>query len=147
MENVLLADIIAIRDECRIAQRLLAPADDPTGDARLAYGVCADQLAALIERHTKKTPNPEIQATEKMGDSMGRPDCNECKWCSDMPGDMHKTCQNPKEADDLQIKGNPHGVRHGWFRWPWNFDPVWLENCNGFVSIHAPARGATKGHL
>lgn len=25
-----------------------------------------------------------------------------------------------------------HGVAHGWFNWPWNFDPVWLVACEGF---------------
>lgn len=32
----------------------------------------------------------------------------------------------------LRITGNPYGIRNGWFTWPVNFDPVWLENCNGF---------------
>ena len=53
----LLADVIAFRDECRTAQRELIPQADPTGDARQAYGVCADQLTALIERHQCKANN------------------------------------------------------------------------------------------
>jgi len=32
----------------------------------------------------------------------------------------------------LNIKADPHGVKNGWFNFPWNFDPVWLENCDGF---------------
>ena len=35
-------------------------------------------------------------------------------------------------ADELGIRGNFHGIRHGWFNWPYNFDPVWLDTCNGF---------------
>lgn len=46
----LLDEVIAFRDECRTAQRELIPQADPTGDARRAYGVCADQLTALLER-------------------------------------------------------------------------------------------------
>jgi hypothetical protein len=23
-------------------------------------------------------------------------------------------------------------MRNGWFCWPFNFDPVWLEACDGF---------------
>ena len=57
----LLADVIAFRDECRTAQRDLIPQADPTGDARLVYGVCADQLTALIERHQGKS-NAESEA-------------------------------------------------------------------------------------
>jgi len=33
---------------------------------------------------------------------------------------------------ELNIRGNPHGIKRGWFSWPYNFDPVWLENCDGF---------------
>ena len=33
----------------------------------------------------------------------------------------------------LNIKGHPHGIKNGWFLWPFNFDPVWLENCDGFT--------------
>jgi hypothetical protein len=33
----------------------------------------------------------------------------------------------------LGIKGNAHGIRRGWFMWPANFDPVWLDSCNGFT--------------
>jgi hypothetical protein len=31
----------------------------------------------------------------------------------------------------------PHGICNGWFIWPINFDPVWLENCDGFESKEA----------
>lgn len=31
----------------------------------------------------------------------------------------------------LGIKGNPHGIAHNWFSWPMNYDPIWLESCNG----------------
>lgn len=37
-----------------------------------------------------------------------------------------------KSAINLNIKGNSHGINSGWFNWPYNFDPVWLENCDGF---------------
>ncbi len=34
--------------------------------------------------------------------------------------------------DELHIVGHPHGIAHGWFQWPYNFDPLWLENCDGY---------------
>jgi hypothetical protein len=40
--------------------------------------------------------------------------------------------ENTQAAIDLGIKGNPQGIRGGWFMWPANFDPTWLEACTGF---------------
>jgi hypothetical protein len=34
--------------------------------------------------------------------------------------------------NDLNIEGDSHGIRNGWFNWPWNFDPVWLRRCDGY---------------
>jgi len=86
--------------------------------------------------------------------------CYECKYRGDVPGDAHSCCRHPstrsdtsdplgqlmaifagvgrvppvegESSIDLNIRGSAHGVRNGWFNWPWNFDPVWLENCDGF---------------
>jgi len=33
---------------------------------------------------------------------------------------------------ELNIVGDPHGIARGWFNWPHNFDPLWLENCDGY---------------
>ena len=32
----------------------------------------------------------------------------------------------------LGIKLNPHGVESGWASWPYNFDPVWVDECHGY---------------
>ena len=84
---------------------------------------------------------------------MNKPKCYKCEYRGDIPGDAHSCCEHPKikedptatffgimgigggsrwAADDLNIRANPHGVKKGWFSWPVNFDPVWLENCDGF---------------
>lgn len=88
-------------------------------------------------------------------------ECYKCQYREILPGSAHSKCVHPevKElADDpltnvmgilasvgrglplppsvgkrLGIKGNPHGIKNGWFNWPINFDPVWLENCDGFT--------------
>lgn len=57
-----------------------------------------------------------------------KPNCYECKWRGEIPGDAHSTCGNRTAS----VSGNKHGIRMGWFAWPWNFDPVWLEKCDGF---------------
>jgi len=35
-------------------------------------------------------------------------------------------------VERINVKGNPHGISHGWFNFPFNFDPTWLEECDGF---------------
>lgn len=39
-----------------------------------------------------------------------------------------------RAADQLQIRANFHGIKNGWFVWPVNFDPVWLEHCGGYTA-------------
>jgi len=58
----------------------------------------------------------------------GKPNCYECKWRHDLPGDAHSGCGNNR----AHVQGHPHGLRMGWFFWPYNFDPTWLESCDGF---------------
>jgi len=60
--------------------------------------------------------------------SKDKPNCYKCKYRGEIPGDCHSTCSNKK----ANVKGNPHGIRSGWFFWPWNFDPTWLISCTGF---------------
>lgn len=87
---------------------------------------------------------------------MTKPNCYDCKFRRSVPGDAHSRCGHPKatshnsfdnilalmlsmakagqpiENKGLKVKGNEHGIRNGWFAWPFNFDPAWLEECNGF---------------
>ena len=89
---------------------------------------------------------------------MDKPNCYECKHRKDVLGDVHSRCAHPKlegimahsvvqilalvstvgrglpiDIDvGLNIAGNPHGIKHGWFSWPFNFDPTWLETCDGW---------------
>ena len=77
-----------------------------------------------------------------------KPNCYTCKYRGTVPGDAHSCCRYPGTdtgllsmfthgnaalAKQLNIKANAHGVRRGWFAWPVNFDPIWLENCDGYV--------------
>jgi len=79
---------------------------------------------------------------------MTKPNCYKCTYRGNVPGDAHSCCRYPGNDTDmfsglfnnnnsengtkLNIRGNLHGIRSGWFMWPVNFDPVWLENCDGF---------------
>ena len=87
-----------------------------------------------------------------------KPNCYKCKHKGGVAGSAHSSCKHPSigeinpmedimatfasvgraapvinsSAKDLNIKGSARGIRAGWFNWPHNFDPVWLESCNGF---------------
>ena len=85
-----------------------------------------------------------------------KPNCYECEHRGEVGGSAHTKCLHPKtgvarenpmlemmgtflargvsiQADvGLNVKGDEYGVSQGWFSWPYNFDPVWLESCDGF---------------
>lgn len=95
---------------------------------------------------------------------MNKPNCYECKHRRDLVYDAHSLCANPNIAkgldpimaglmplvgavkNNLNVTGNPHGIKSGWFVWPLNFDPVWLETCNGFEP-KGGEQGETKSNL
>jgi hypothetical protein len=86
--------------------------------------------------------------------------CYDCIHRGEIPGSAHSRCRHPKAspqegpfteamaifasvgrvapfvdvsaAKELGIIAHPTGIKRGWFNWPYNFDPVWLESCNGF---------------
>jgi hypothetical protein len=61
---------------------------------------------------------------------MVKPDCYKCKYRGTIPYDMHSRCNHPTGL--INVKGNPRGIKNGWFTFPFNFDPLWLEECDGF---------------
>ena len=88
-----------------------------------------------------------------------KPNCHKCKYKRNNPGDTHIRCEHPSNRNvldkpilnvlsilagvgrvqptpllpsELNIKGNPYGIKQGWFNYPFNFDPTWLENCDGY---------------
>ena len=83
------------------------------------------------------------------------PDCYKCEYRKSVPGDAHSSCHHPDfdhsnvtlqlacilgipiqtSPTKIKVIGNKHGIRNGWFQHPFNFDPIWLEECNGFKEI------------
>ena len=76
-------------------------------------------------------------------------DCYNCRYRGTVPGDAHSCCcypgnayglfdffseNNKRNMKKLNIKINRYGFSQGWAFWPNNFDPVWIENCDGFDS-------------
>jgi hypothetical protein len=50
-------------------------------------------------------------------------ECYSCRFRRNIPGDCHIMCINP----DKNMNGNPHGIKNGWFAYPFNFDPIWKD--------------------
>ncbi len=92
---------------------------------------------------------------------MTKPNCYKCTYRGEVPGSAHICCKHPgfqqahddptlnlmslfssvgrappmrAKGDGITVKGKEHGIKSGWFNHPWNFDPVWLEECDGFLA-------------
>lgn len=87
--------------------------------------------------------------------------CYKCNHRGTVPGNAHSCCEHPlvKKLEPFllnrmfmlgqtpamfNIQADAHGIRSGWFLWPTNFDPVWLENCDAFELKTPPSSGSTK---
>lgn len=62
------------------------------------------------------------------------PLCHSCIHRGLIPGTHHSRCLHPTPiatvASGMAPSFNPHGVARGWAAWPYNFDPIWLEECD-----------------
>jgi len=96
--------------------------------------------------------NPETNASKSCNQSGGhseplKPNCYTCAYRRELAGDAHSSCdalgaqglpiamffmagKTEFKAGPVHVRGNTHGVRSGWFMWPLNFDPAWLEICS-----------------
>lgn len=57
-----------------------------------------------------------------------KPPCYTCVHRLNIPGDCHSRCNN----FGAKVTAHETGIRRGWFNWPFNFDPAWLQSCDGF---------------
>lgn len=60
--------------------------------------------------------------------------CYECTNRRILPWSAHSRCV----ATEAIVGRNLHGIKNGWFYWPYNFDPVWLISCNSFSPKATP---------
>jgi len=79
--------------------------------------------------------HPEVQADHVVGDALA--------GLMSMLAPVGRTppMRAAGPAQKLNIKGDAYGTRSGWFNWPWNFDPAWLENCDGFEAAEEKSDG------
>jgi len=70
-------------------------------------------------------------------------ECWSCQHKREVPGNYHIRCVKP----DPDMKGNEHGIRKGWFMYPFLFDPTWKEKlCNNYQKIE-DANSAVSGSV
>ncbi len=60
-----------------------------------------------------------------------RPDCRQCRHHELVMCDTRSRCLNPA----AQVRGNLHGVAHGYFNFPYVYDPIWVDGCDGFAPV------------
>ena len=48
--------------------------------------------------------------------------CYNCEFRREVPGSAHSACGAP--LDKVKVVADAHGIRNGWFIFPYNFDPV-----------------------
>lgn len=106
------------------------------------------------EQLTTETTDTIHQSGSQSGNGNTKPNCYECRHRRELLGDCHSSCAHPSASpvalllfagghsemrtQSIHVRGNTHGVRSGWFMWPMNFDPVWLEICSGFEAKQRP---------
>jgi hypothetical protein len=54
--------------------------------------------------------------------------CRECEYSRLNPGNYHLRCAQP----DAIVDCNPVGIAKGYCYWPFEFDPVWIRDCDRF---------------
>ena len=97
-------------------------------DANLKQFSLEEQLDILIKANTIVDYLKYLESGKDMRDA-----CYNCRYRRSIPGDAHSSCVNM----DAKTIGDPHGINHGWFFHPFNFDPVWLRYCDGYKEVDA----------
>ena len=73
--------------------------------------------------------------------------CLNCTLRKKVVGDAHSQCTYPHTQElfaDIMSKASAHGIKKGWFRWPYNYDPVWGPDACIAYSPTGEANGATS---
>ena len=69
--------------------------------------------------------------------------CLNCKYKGSVPGSSHSTCSKK----NILVDAKEHGIRMGWFNFPYDFDPTWLNKCSGFVDKNFSFKDASLEEL
>lgn len=59
-------------------------------------------------------------------------ECYKCIFKQNVPGNAHIACGKP----DVNMTGKAHGIKKGWFFYPYLFDPIWREKeCDNYKEV------------
>ena len=74
--------------------------------------------------------------------------CNNCIFKQTQGHTHHLSCTVLDTEPELKVQAfvagqssgqfgsyvqlHPHGVKNGWASWPYEFDPIWIEDCKFF---------------
>lgn len=128
--------------------------DSPNHVAK-ASGVNHAVSPAISLNNGREQLKTETKSNQSGNESCGntKPNCYKCAHRGTVPGDAHSECNHPMALEPnsrmsavffmmqcrrgplekrMNISYNKYGFSSGWFMWPMNFDPVWLETCDGF---------------
>lgn len=54
--------------------------------------------------------------------------CYSCIHRKDVFYSHHSECS----SKTAEVTGVVHGIKNGWFFWPLDFDPIWVNECDGY---------------
>lgn len=54
--------------------------------------------------------------------------CRSCLFMQTNPGTHHISCKKR----NVLVAGSEHGIKNGWFSFPYDLDPIWLDECISF---------------
>ncbi len=120
---------------------------EPSGSAPAVSPAVSLAISPASSREQQTIETQGNQSSSQSGNKVQKPDCYTCAHRRSLAGDAHSSCvalgpaafsasvlflsgKSELLTSQIHIRGNTHGVRSGWFIWPINFDPVWLEICN-----------------
>lgn len=131
---------------------IASPVPESTGSAEYVSPAISLAISPSTDENYK-TESDGNQSSSQSGMKRGTPLCYGCLYRAGLVGDAHSECKHPSITDTdrmltgfallagrrsqsmkrMNISANSHGVKSGWFYWPLNFDPVWLETCDGYT--------------
>ena len=124
-----------------------APVSEGIGSA-VSPAVSPPVSPSTVENYKTETDGSQC-GNQSGSQSVKKPNCYECKHRGDLPYSAHSECKHPAlegkgrilaiaaimtagQFPPFNLTGSKHGIRSGWFAWPLDFDPVWLESCDAF---------------
>ena len=68
--------------------------------------------------------------------------CRACGYKAGIPGDDHISCLfDWGKSWWVMPNGEAHGIAHGWYVFPFNYDPIWMrEECMAFSKEADPEK-------